>query len=94
VDAVRAEGKGNVQLSLGAGSTRDLGTPGGRFEHSLSGYVIASIPLFNQAEQQARETQALAQVASREAALTQVERDIESDLWRNANGCWTPKRRT
>lgn len=84
VDAVRAESKGNVQLSLGAGSTRDLGTPGARFEHSLSGYVIASIPLFNHAEQQARETQALAQVASREAALTQVERDIEADLWRNA----------
>jgi len=84
VDAVRAEGKGNVQLSLGAGSTRDLGTPGGRFEHSLSGYVVASIPLFNHTEQQARETQALAQVASREAALTQVERDVESDLWRNA----------
>jgi len=84
VDAVRAEGKGNVQLSLGAGSTRDLGTPGARFEHSLSGYVVASIPLFNHTEQQARETQAQAQVASREAALTQVERDVESDLWRNA----------
>lgn len=84
VESVRAEGKGNVQLSLGAGSTRDLGTPGARFEHSLSGYVVASIPLFNKVEQQAREAQAQAQVASREAALAQVERDIESDLWRNA----------
>lgn len=85
LDAVRAEGKANVQLSLGAGSTRDLGTPGGRFEHSLSGYVIASIPLFNQAEQQAREAQVQAQVSSREAGVTLVERDIESELWRNAN---------
>ena len=84
VDAVRAAGKSSVQLSVGAGSTRDLGTPGAKFEHSLSGYLIASVPLFNQAEQQAREAQAMAQVASREAALTQVERDVESDLWRNA----------
>lgn len=85
LDAVRAEGKGNVQMSVGAGTTRDLGSPGARFEHSLSGYVIASIPLFNQAEQQAREAQVQAQVSSREAGVTQVERDIESELWRNAN---------
>lgn len=84
LDSIRAEGKGNVQLSLGAGSTRDLGTPGSRFEHSLSGYLIASIPLFNQPEQQARESQALAQIASRDAAVIQVEREIEAELWRNA----------
>jgi outer membrane protein TolC len=47
--------------------------------------VIASIPLFNHAEQQARETQVLAQVEpAAKPGLTQVERDIEADLWRNA----------
>ena len=32
---------------------------------------------------QAREAQVLAQIASREETITQVERDLESDVWRN-----------
>lgn len=84
LDAVRAEGKGSVSLAIGAGSTRDLATSGGRFEHSVSGSVLASIPLFNRTEQQARESQVQAQVASGESALEQVRRDVEADLWRNA----------
>jgi len=84
VDAVRAESRGTLQAGANVSTTRDLGIAGGKFETSLSGYVIASVPLFNQYEQRARESQAQAQVASREAALEQVERDIESDLWRTA----------
>ena len=84
LDSIRAEDKGSVSLSMGSGSSRDLSTPGTRFQQSVSGYVIASVPIFNGAEQQAREGQVLAQIASREAALSQIERDIESELWRNA----------
>ena len=67
----------------GASTTRDLATPGSRFEHNLTGSVLASVPLFNRAEQQAREAQVVAQVESRASGLLLVERDIESDLWRS-----------
>ena len=84
LDAVRAEGRGSVALSVGVGSTRDLGAAGARFDNRVSGYVIASIPLFNQAEQQAREREVIAQIEGREIAMVQIEREIESELWRSA----------
>lgn len=84
LDSIRAENKGNLSVSLSAGSTRDLDTPHGRFEPRVRGYVAASIPVFNQAEQQARESQLLAQIASRETAQAQIEREIQADIWRNA----------
>lgn len=83
LDAVRAEGKGSVTLSVGAGSTRDLATRGSQFEHRLSGYVVASIPLLNQVDQKSREAQIVAQIEASRATLEQIERDISSDLWRN-----------
>lgn len=84
LDAIRAEGRGSVALSVGVGSTRDLGAAGARFDNRVSGYVIASIPLFNQAEQQAREREVIAQIEGREIAVVQIEREIESELWRSA----------
>ena len=83
LDSIRAEKFGSVFLSASTGSTRDLSTPGSRFQSGLSGNLVASIPIFNGAEQQAREAQVLAQIASREETITQVERDLESDVWRN-----------
>lgn len=83
LDSLRSEGKGNVSISGGVGSTKDLATPGAKLERSLSGYVIATIPLFNQAEMQAREMQVVSQIESRQSGLTQVERDIEADLWQS-----------
>lgn len=82
--SVQAEDQPNVSLSVGAGSTRDLGTPGSRFEQSLSGSLVASVPLFNRTAQQAREQQVQAQLSSREAAVEQVLRDVQAELWRNA----------
>ncbi|MES2401528.1 MAG: TolC family protein [Pseudomonadota bacterium] len=83
LESVRAEDGVNVSLALGAGSTRDFSARGGRFDSSVSGSVVASIPLFNSAEQQAREGQILAQIGSRKQAILQAEREVESDLWRN-----------
>jgi outer membrane protein len=82
--SVQAEGKPNVSLTVGAGSTRDLGTANSRFEHSLSGSLVASVPLFVSTAQQAREQQIQAQVNSREAVIEQVQRDVHAELWRNA----------
>lgn len=82
LDSIRAEDKGNVLVTLGAGSTRELGVSHSRFEPRLRGNVAVSIPIFNQAEQQARESQVLAQMASREAAMALIEREIAADIWR------------
>jgi outer membrane protein TolC len=89
----RPEGKPNVSLTVGAGSTRDLGTANSRFEHSLSGSLVASVPLFDSTAQQAREQQIQAQVNSREAVIEQVQRDVHAELWRNAlaNSTLKPK---
>ncbi|MBI2724791.1 MAG: TolC family protein [Polaromonas sp.] len=83
LDSVRAEDGVSVSLALGAGSTRDFSVRNGRADNSVSGSVVASIPLFNKVEQQAREGQILAQIGSREEAIIQAEREVESELWRN-----------
>lgn len=81
LDSVRADNKGNVSASLGASATKDLSTTGSRLQPVLGGSVVASIPLFDNAQQQARETQAMAQITSRESAVEQAERDISAELW-------------
>lgn len=81
LDSVRADNKGNISASLGASATKDLSTTGSRVQPVLGGALVASIPLFDNAQQQARETQALAQITSRESAVEQAERDINADLW-------------
>lgn len=83
LDSIRAEDGVSMSLALGAGSTRDFSVRNGRFDNSVSGSLVASIPLFNKAEQQAREGQAMAQIASREESVLQVSREVETDLWRN-----------
>jgi outer membrane protein len=84
LDAVRAEYAGNISLSAGASRTRDLNAAASPFVQRLSGSLFATLPIFSGAEQQAREAQVLAQVAGREEALTQVEREVEAEIWRNA----------
>ena len=83
LDSIRAERYGSLSLSASSGMTRDLSAEGGRFQSSVSGGLLASVPLFNGAEQQAREALVLAQIASREEAMVQVERDLISEVWRN-----------
>ena len=84
LDAIRAERWGAIAISASTGSTKDLSTDGSRFQSRVSGGLIASIPIFNGPEQQARENQVLAQIASREESVAQIERDLESEVWRNA----------
>ncbi|MGB4116624.1 MAG: TolC family protein [Polaromonas sp.] len=83
LDAIRAERFGTLSLSASSGATKDLSTQGSRFQGSLSGGLLASIPIFNGGEQQAREAQLLAQIASREEAVVLVERDLIAEVWRN-----------
>ena len=83
LQSIHAERWGTVSLSASSGTTKDLSAPGSIFQSSLSGGLIASIPIFNGAERQAREAQVLAQIASREEAEVQAERDLVAELWRN-----------
>jgi outer membrane protein len=83
LEALQADGKGNVGVSLGVATTRDLAERGGRFEQNLTGSVVATVPLFNGREQRAREAQAVAQIGARDLLQTQARREVESDLWRN-----------
>jgi outer membrane protein len=84
LDTIRAESNGTLALTASSGMTKDLSTQGSRFQNSVSGGLLASIPIFNGAEQQAREAQVLAQISSREEAVLQVERDLVAEVWRNA----------
>ena len=81
LDAVRADGRGVVSLTGSVGGTRGLAS-GGATDKSLGASLSASVPLFNKTEQQARELQVLAQISTREAAITAAEREIELELWR------------
>lgn len=92
LDRVVAEGKGNLSLFVGVASSRDLSTPGSRFERSTSGSAVASFPLYDGGERRALEAQALAQVENRKSALEATERDVELDLWRNARQAETETR--
>ena len=83
LNAIRAESSGTLSVSASSGATKDLSTQGSRFQSSIGGGLLASIPIFNSAEQQARESQVLTQIASREEAMVQVERDLVSEVWRN-----------
>ena len=81
LNAVRADGRGVVALNGNLGVTRGLGS-GGTTDKSLGASLSASIPIFNKAEQQARELQVTAQISARESSITAAEREIELELWR------------
>ena len=83
LDALKAQSRGVLAVNSNLGVTRNFGGGGGT-DRTLGASLSASIPLFNRTEQQAREQQLLAQISSKEAALSASERDIELELWRAA----------
>ena len=80
LDSVKAEGRGSVSLSGSVAGTRQLGLPGANVDRSISTSLLASVPLFNRTEQNAREAQVLSQTMARAATLTNVQRDIDTAL--------------
>ena len=83
LDALKAQSRGVLAVNGNLGVTRNFGGGGGT-DRTLGASLVASIPLFNRTEQQAREQQLLAQISSKEAALSVGERDVELELWRAA----------
>ena len=83
LDALKAEARGVIAVNSNLGVTRNFAGGGGS-DRALGASLSASIPLFNRTEQQAREQQVLAQISSKEAALSAGEREIELELWRSS----------
>ncbi len=84
LESVRADGRGSVSISGNAGASRSLGNGNSSPGRNVGGSIIASIPLFNDAEQNAREAQLQSQIGAREAQLQALERELETEVWRAA----------
>ena len=85
LESVKSGNWGTVNLAGSAFETRGLGTGAANPpDRRLSGSVYLSVPLFNGLQQRASESQSLAQIGDREAALVQAQRDIENDIWQSA----------
>ncbi len=84
LDAVRADSKGVVTLAGGASAARALGSGSASTDRSLGGAVVATVPLFNGAEERARSAQVQSQISAREAQLQIIERELDTEVWRSA----------
>lgn len=82
LESVQADGKGSVSVSGNAGASRTLGGGSSNTTRNLGGAVVASIPLFNEAEQNARTAQVQSQLGSRQAQMQLVESELENEVWR------------
>ncbi len=80
LESVRADSKGTLSLSGSLAGTRQLGANAAGTQRSLSTSLLASVPLFNSAEQKAREAQVQAQINARSAALEAIQRDVDAAL--------------
>lgn len=81
LDAVVAESRGSVNLSASAGSSRNWGAAGTGTIPTANAALVASIPLFNGRETEARKRQLVSQIDAREAELETVRREVDSQLW-------------
>lgn len=81
LDAVRAEGRGSVTVSASGGSSRNWGAAGSGTIPTANAAIVASVPLFNGRESQARQTQVMARKAQQEAAFETARREVDSQLW-------------
>jgi outer membrane protein len=85
LDSVKSGNWGTINLTGSAFETRGLGAGASNPpDRRLSGSVYLSVPLFNGLQQRALESQSTAQIGDRQAALSQAERDIETNLWQAA----------
>ncbi len=80
LDAVRADGRGSLSLSGSLAATRALGVGNGGFDRSVNTSLLATIPLFNGAQQAARELQVQSQISAREALVQAAERELDIAL--------------
>lgn len=81
LDAVVAESRGNVNLSASAGSSRNWGAAGTGTIPTANASLVATIPVFNGRETEARKRQLVSQIDAREAELEAVRRSVDSQLW-------------
>lgn len=81
LDAAEAESRGSLNFSASAGSSRNWGAAGTGTIPTANAALVATIPLFNGRETDARKRQLLAQIEAREAELETTRRDVDSQVW-------------
>lgn len=81
LEAVKAQDRGSVSVNASGGSSRNWGAAGSGNIPAANAAIVASVPLFNGRESQARQTQVMAQKAQEEAALETARREVDSQLW-------------
>lgn len=82
IEQGKAESRGIISLNSSAALSRGLGgTSGHELDRNLNFGIQASIPIFDGARTNARETQIAAQIAQRQGAKTLTEREIEAEVW-------------
>jgi outer membrane protein len=80
--AVAAEGRGSVSVNANAQLSRALRLGAGGFDNNTSAGVVASIPLFNREEQDARLAQNNAQTDTKVSQVEIARRELETELLR------------
>ena len=79
----KAQNNGSISVNSGIALNKGLGGTSGReADRNINIGVQASIPLFDNRSQNAREAQIAAQISSRQAQITLIERELQTDLWR------------
>lgn len=81
LDGVVAESRGSLNLSASAGNSRNWGAAGNGNIPTANVALVASIPLFNGQETDARKRQLVSQIGAREAEYEKTQRDVDSQLW-------------
>lgn len=84
LDQVKAQNKGSISLNSGMALNQGLGGTSGReADRNLSVGVQASMPLFDSRSQNAREAQLASQISGRQAQVTTIERELQTELWQS-----------
>lgn len=83
LEQTKAQNNGTVSVNSGLALSKGLGGTSGReADRNINIGVQASIPLFDNRSQNAREAQLAAQISSRQAQINLIERELQIDLWR------------
>ncbi len=82
-ESIAADGKGSVSASANVQTSRAFASGAG-FERSANAALVATIPLFNGVEQNARLAQNSAQTDAKLAQIDSARRELETELLRQA----------
>jgi outer membrane protein len=83
-DAITAEGKGSIGVNSNVQLSRSLDRKDNSTDRNLSASIVANLPLFNGATQNALQAQNNAQIASKLSQIDATYRELETELLKQA----------